>query len=223
MATILITGAGTGLGKELALQYAGQGHSLFLLGRTKQKLDIVKQEIEENGGKGKAVVCDLANRKQIKETVSMITETDSIDWLINNAGIGHFGALADLTDDEIEMMIDTNMRGTIYMTKDLLPHLLGRPSAKVMNIISTAGLRGKVNESVYCASKFAVRGFTESLVKEIEDTPVAVTAIYMGGMNTPFWSQSDHVKDSSRFKSPATVAEMIISQDDGRAEIFIDK
>ncbi|WP_070121068.1 SDR family NAD(P)-dependent oxidoreductase [Bacillus marinisedimentorum] len=223
MANILITGAGTGLGKELALQYAVQGHTLFLLGRTKQKLDTAKQQIEEKGGKAKVVVCDLADRKQVKDTIGMITETDSIDWLINNAGAGHFGALADLTDDEIEKMIDTNMRGTIYMTKDLLPHLLGRPSAKVMNIISTAGLRGKVNESVYCATKFAVRGFTESLVKELEDTPVAVTAVYMGGMDTPFWSESDHVKDPSRLKSPAAVAEMIVSQDDGQAEIFIDK
>lgn len=89
-----------------------------------------------------------------------------------------------------------------------------------MNIISTAGLRGKVNESVYCASKFAIRGFSESLLKELEGR-IKVVAVYMGGMDTPFWNNTDHVKDKSRFKSPREVALKIKELDDGRCEIVI--
>jgi short-subunit dehydrogenase len=90
----------------------------------------------------------------------------------------------------------------------------------VINIISTAGLKGKVNESVYCASKYAVRGFTESLQEELKDK-LDVTAVYMGGMATPFWDQSTHIKDKSRLKSATEVAKYIFKHDDGRRVIEV--
>src|SRR5574342_42597 len=111
-------------------------------------------------------------------------------------------------------MITTNVLGTILMTKAILPHILKSPDGRIMNIISTAGLRGKVNEAVYAASKFAVRGFTESLQKEYEDHSIKINAVYMGGMDTPFWDHTDHVKDTSRFRTPRQVAEIIMEQID---------
>jgi len=108
------------------------------------------------------------------------------------------------------------------MTQEALP-LLQKQGGRILNIISTAGLRGKVNESAYCASKFAQRGFTESLQKEFEDANVDVTGVYMGGMNTPFWDDSDHVDNPDRLKDPQSVAQYIIDHDDGRAEIHIGK
>lgn len=139
-----------------------------------------------------------------------------MDILINNAGVGIFGPIEDMEYKDIDTVIDTNVKGTIYMTKALMPMI----KEKIMNIISTAGLRGKVNESVYCASKFAIRGFSESLLKELEDR-IKVVAVYMGGMDTPFWNNTDHVKDKSRFKSPREVALKIKELDDGRCEIVI--
>jgi len=91
----------------------------------------------------------------------------------------------------------------------------------ILNIISTAGLRGKVNEDVYAASKFAVRGFTESLQKEYEASTIKITAVYMGGMDTPFWTDSDHISDRSRLRSPSEVAKLIIHQLD-EASIIIE-
>ncbi len=84
-------------------------------------------------------------------------------------------------------------------------------------------MRGKKNESIYVASKFAVRGFTESLIKELEETAIKVTAVYMGGMDTPFWKETDHIKDRSRLKSPDEVAKFIMEQNTGQAEMFIDR
>lgn len=98
----------------------------------------------------------------------------------NNAGIGYFGRLQEISPTEISQMIDTNVKGTIYVTKAILPTFLERNARKIMNIISTAGLRGKVLETAYCTSKFAVRGFTESLVKELEPTSISVSGVYMG-------------------------------------------
>ncbi|MGD6873375.1 SDR family NAD(P)-dependent oxidoreductase [Sutcliffiella horikoshii] len=213
MHTILITGAGTGLGKELALSYAKKGSSIIVTGRRLEPLEAVKEEVQSVGAKAFAYQMDISNAEDVKKIVGRITSEHEVDYLLNNAGVGSFGPLTELDSDEIETAIQTNVLGTIFLTKELLPHLLKREDAKIMNIISTAGQKGKVNESVYVASKFAVRGFTESLQKELEGK-VHVIATYMGGMDTPFWDETDHIKDKSRLKSPREVAEMIIAQDD---------
>jgi short-subunit dehydrogenase len=150
-------------------------------------------------------------------------KTTRLDLVINNAGTGCFGPLESYSTGEIQQVLSTNVNGTINVTRCILPYFEQQGSGQVMNIISTAGLRGKKNESVYVASKFAVRGFTESLVKELEGTPIQVTAVYMGGMDTPFWQETDHIKDPSRLKSPNTVAQMIVEQNNGQAELFIDR
>jgi uncharacterized protein len=224
MKQILITGAGSGLGAALAKQYASAGYHILLLGRSIERLQQTKGEVEQLGGKASMLVCDIANAKDVERTVSDIAENyPSLMGVINNAGAGHFGKLENLSISEINEMIDTNVKGTIFLTAKLLPLLRSQNKAKIMNIISTAGLRGKVNESVYVASKFAVRGFTESLVKELENTNIAVTAVYMGGMDTPFWDGSTHIADKSRLKNAETVAEKIIAEDDGKNEIVIDR
>ncbi|WP_339149338.1 MULTISPECIES: SDR family oxidoreductase [unclassified Sutcliffiella] len=212
MQTILITGAGTGLGKELALAYAKQGHTIILTGRRLDLLKSVKEEIHSARGKAFAYQMDISNLKDVKQAVGQITAEHSVDYLVNNAGAGCFGPLTELDYEEIETAIQTNVLGTIFLTKELVPHLLEKEKPKIMNIISTAGQKGKVNESVYVASKYAVRGFTESLQKELKGK-IHVIATYMGGMDTPFWNETDHIKDKSRLKSPRKVAEIIVSKD----------
>lgn len=219
MSYIAITGAGTGLGAAFAKQYAANDHTVYLLGRTEDKLLSVKREIEEQGGVASVVVCDVTDPSSVEEAM---TQMPKLDVLINNAGLGIFGPVQEFTPSDINQMLNTNVKGTIYMTQSALPRLT-ESGGRILNIISTAGLRGKVNESVYCASKFAQRGFTESLQKELENTSVSVTAVYMGGMNTPFWDGSEHVSNPSKLKDPSTVAQIIFDQDDGRQEIKVDQ
>lgn len=209
MKTFIVTGAGSGLGKDLAILLAQKGYHLLLAGRTSEKLTTTKKEIEAEGGKADIVVIDIRNPEEVIRTIEEISQTIELYGLVNNAGVGHFGPFVDIEDRQITDMLDTNVLGTILMTRSVLPHLR---DGQIMNIISTAGLRGKINEVVYAASKFAIRGFTESLQKEYEDSKIKINAIYMGGMDTPFWENSDHVKDSSRFRSPREVAEIIIDQ-----------
>ncbi|WP_308211952.1 SDR family NAD(P)-dependent oxidoreductase [Neobacillus cucumis] len=142
-----------------------------------------------------------------------MNKTEKIDQVINNAGIGYFGPLEEISADKISDMIDTNVKGTIYVTKAILPTFLERNAGKIMNIISTAGLRGKVQETAYCASKFAIRGFTEALVKELENTSISVSGVYMGGMDTPFWDENNFVTDRSRLKSAKDVAREILERE----------
>lgn len=219
MGNIVITGAGTGLGRALAHRYAKENHQVFLLGRTEKNLLVVQNEIQNQGGKAEVLTCDVTERASVIEALRQI---DSVNVIINNAGVGVFGPLTELTSEDIDLALSTNVKGTILMTQLAYPKLK-ESGGRLLNIISTAGLRGKNNESVYCASKFAVRGFTESLHKEWEAEDVSATAVYMGGMNTPFWEETDHVDNPGRLKGPELVADQIFKEDDGREAIYIDK
>ncbi|HCQ88822.1 MULTISPECIES: SDR family NAD(P)-dependent oxidoreductase [unclassified Clostridium] len=220
MKKILITGAGSGLGAELAKCYGEDKNHIILVGRNKEKLAKILNEIIQMGATAEYVTCDISNPKSVEELGKYISENHiTIDYLINNAGVGFFGPLGELTISEMDTMINVNIKGTILVTQKLLPCI----NQKILNIISTAGLRGKANETIYSASKFAVRGFTESLQKELADKDIKITAVYMGGMDTPFWEDSTYVKDISKLKSPSEVAKEIKSKDDGRGEIIIGK
>ncbi|TDL66731.1 SDR family oxidoreductase [Rhodococcus qingshengii] len=221
MKTIIVTGAGSGLGKELALLFSQHGYHVLLTGRTLDKLTAVKTEIEQEGGVADSVVLDLQNETDIFSKIQEISKSHKIVGLVNNAGIGYFGPFVNIPVNEISEMLNTNVLGTILITKAVLPLLQEQGEGLLMNIISTAGLRGKVNEAVYAASKFAVRGFTESLQKEYEKSMIKIKAIYMGGMDTPFWEGSKHITDTSRFRSPKEVAELIMDQFD-QDEIIIE-
>ncbi|WP_243291564.1 SDR family oxidoreductase [Bacillus sp. FJAT-47783] len=222
MSAIIITGAGSGLGRELALQYSNDYDRVILIGRTIESLERTKKDLETLQKSAYIYTLDITDYSAVMEAAKTLNEKFQINYLINNAGYGSFGPLHTLSESDIHKMIDTNVKGTIFMTKAFSPYLEQQPSASILNIISTAGLRGKVNESVYVASKFAVRGFTESLQKEWKGTTIQIKAAYMGGMDTPFWDESDHIKDKNRLRSPKAVAEKIKQLDDGRNEIIIE-
>lgn len=218
--TVAITGAGSGLGKALALEYASYGHQVILLGRRLDALQEVQLEIENRGGTASAYTVDITQSSSVKNLCSeLIRNHKRLDTLINNAGVGAFGPFEDMTESDIDRMIDTNLKGAILMTQGILPILQRR----IINIISTAGQKGKANEAVYCATKFAVRGFTESLQVEWQKNGNGrqATAVYMGGMHTPFWANSTHISEIARLKKPEFVARLIYLQDDGRKAILI--
>jgi len=221
LATILITGAGTGLGNSLAKQYAKMGHSIILAGRRKEPLRAAKETIDQIGGNSILFPCDISNYDDLEKKLAELQKLTKIDWLINNAGIGHFGEFETISKNDIDEMLQINLMGTVYITKLLLPMIKKSQEGRIYNIISTAGLRGKVNEAVYCASKFGLRGFTEALQQEYKGTNIKITGVYMGGMDTPFWTHSNHITDKSRLKSADEVAKKISELDDGRAEIII--
>ncbi|MDQ0159826.1 SDR family NAD(P)-dependent oxidoreductase [Alkalibacillus salilacus] len=218
MKKALITGGGSGLGQALALRYAKQGYSIYLVGRTENKLADTKEQIEKQGGQAETLTADITNWDSVQ---SLAKQVGPIDLLINNAGVGFFNTIENLEKNEIDTMVDVNVNGLIYTTKHLLDHVI-QANGRILNIISTAGLYGKVQESAYCASKFAQRGFTESLQKELADENIAISAVYMGGMNTPFWDDSDYIDDPSVLPSPDDYAKQIVEKDDGRAEIHVE-
>ncbi|OCA82744.1 SDR family NAD(P)-dependent oxidoreductase [Pseudobacillus wudalianchiensis] len=222
MKNCFITGGGSGLGKELALLYSQKGFHIHLASRNMDKLTSAKKEIEASGGQATIYSIDVQKPQAIEELAAAFQkDNQQIDLFINNAGVGIFGPFSSITMEDIETTFAVNVYAPILLTKAFLPLLSS--NSTVINIISTAGLRGKKHESLYCASKFALRGFTESLQKEYENDGPRFVAAYMGGMNTPFWDHSDHVKNPAALPHPKQIAERIAQEAEEQLEIIIER
>lgn len=206
---VVITGAGSGLGASLAKQYDEMGYYICLLGRTEEKLIQVSNSLKN---KSSYYLVDVSIKEEVSQTFNQIKEEiGEIDILINSAGLGVFDLAESLTESAVHAMIDTNLKGTIFSTQEVLPQMKHSNQGTIVNIISTAGLEGKATESVYCASKFGVRGFTESLIVETKTTNIFVCGVYMGGMQTEFWDGIFDEGKTSSFMAPNDVAKTIIA------------
>ncbi|GAA0341634.1 3-ketoacyl-ACP reductase [Bacillus carboniphilus] len=221
MRAVLITGGGTGLGKELAHLFARQSFKVLLCGRKEEPLMEVKAEIEKLGGTADAFTLDVTNYEEMKSTLNQI-RMENLEIIVNNAGIGIFGSFENMPLSQFEDMMRVNYFGPLYLCKMVIPHLLKKNKGIIINIISTAGLHGKANEAGYCASKFALRGLGESLQKEYEGR-LRVVNVFMGGMNTPFWEDSTHVSDPSQLMNPRDIAELIFTQYEHKEEVKIER
>lgn len=179
--TAIITGAGSGIGRALALELNREGCQVVLA-------DIDPGSLEETrsllNGSAQVAVLDVSNRKQVEAFANKILRDTKIDILINNAGVASFGGITKVKYETFEWLMSINFWGAVYMTKSFLPHLLARPQSHLVNVSSAFGLVGIPNQVAYCSSKFALRGFTESLRQECRGTPLAVTLVFPGGIRT---------------------------------------
>jgi 3-oxoacyl-[acyl-carrier protein] reductase len=174
----LITGAGKGIGKAVALALAAEGVNVALLARTENDLKQTAAEAKALGVKAVIVTADVADITSVNDAVAkVLLALGNIDVLINNAGVGVFGKFMELEPEEWERVIKVNLMGVYYATRAVLPGMIARESGDIINISSTAGLRGAATTSAYSASKFAVIGLTESLMQEVRKHNIRVTAL----------------------------------------------
>ncbi|WP_194766003.1 3-ketoacyl-ACP reductase [Tamlana sp. I1] len=172
----IITGGGRGLGKAIALAFAKEGIDVVITGRTERVLKETVSELEAFDVKATYVVFDVGNYEEVKNSIKSVLDTiGNVDILVNNAGIGGFGSFQDMAVSEWTHIIQTNVMGMYYVTKEVLPHLLKQDEGDIINIASTAGLNGNANTSAYSASKFAVIGMSESLMKEVRKDNIRVS------------------------------------------------
>lgn len=207
---VVITGAGSGLGASLAMKYAEMDYHVTLLGRTYSKLRYVADKMTSD--RVSLYTIDVSSAEEVAKVFKEIKEeSGQIDVLVNNAGVGVFDDAEKLTTDVIDQMIDINLKGTIFCTQAVLPEMKDRNDGTIIQVISTAGLEGKTSESVYCASKYGQRGFTESIIKELNDTDIHVLAAYMGGMKTSFWDDMYSKEEIEHLMDPDDVADIILA------------
>jgi 3-oxoacyl-[acyl-carrier protein] reductase len=174
----LITGAGKGIGKAIALALAKEGVNVILLARTQADIDQLATETTALGVKSLAISTDVSDINSVNTAVEKaLAEFKTIDILINNAGIGSFGKFLELEPSTWERIIQVNLMGTYYVTRAVIPNMIERQTGDIINISSTAGLNGNALTSAYSASKFAVMGLTDSLMQEMRKHNIRVTAL----------------------------------------------
>ncbi|SHH34812.1 3-ketoacyl-ACP reductase [Flavobacterium defluvii] len=174
----LITGAGKGIGKAIAIALAKEGVNVILLARTQTDVDQLAVETNKLGVKSLALSADVSDINSVNAAVEKaLTEFKTIDILINNAGIGAFGKFMELEPADWERIIQVNLMGTYYTTRAVIPQMIERQTGDIINISSTAGLNGNAVTSAYSASKFAVLGLTDSLMQEMRKHNIRVTAL----------------------------------------------
>ncbi len=176
--SILLTGAGSGIGRSLAVRLADKGATLALVGRNEGKLVDLAMAIRAEGGSAHAFVFDLARPSGHEKLVNdVVNHLGEIDILVNNAGISGFCEFSRQGREEIGHLVETNIAGPIYLTHAILPHFIRRNSGHIVNVGSTFGSVGFGCFSVYSATKFALRGFSEALRRELDHTAIRVTYV----------------------------------------------
>lgn len=174
----LITGGSRGLGKATAIAFAKEGINVAITGRNEQKLQEVVNELKTFGVHAIYEVFDIANENEVKTGISnIISKFDTIDILVNNAGIAAFGSFLEMETEKWLSIINTNVFGMYYATKAVLPFMINQNEGDIFNVSSTAGLTGNPGTSAYSASKFAVIGLSESLMKEVRKNNIRVTTL----------------------------------------------
>ncbi len=205
MKTVLITGASDGIGKSLAIKLANEGHNLILCGRDEGKLNAVANMCDTQT---QVLVFDLNSADQRKEAVSKIKD---LDILINNAGVWHkVGGLETLDDETVEQVINTNLTSQILLTKALLPLIKDKAGASIINVISKSGVTAQEGQSVYTASKWGMRGFTDVLRNDTKQSAVRVGAVYQSGTNTNMFKKAGDDFSTESFTEPDDLADVIV-------------
>lgn len=174
----LITGGGRGLGKAVAIALANEGVNVGITGRNEESLKNTVAELEKLGVKAAYSVFDVEEMAQVEQGVASIaSQLGGIDILINNAGVGDFGSFEDMPVETWEKVMKVNLFGVYYVTKATLPYLKQNKEGDIVNVASTAGLKGGPNMSAYSASKAAVIALSQSLMAELRKFNIRVITL----------------------------------------------
>ena len=184
----LVTGASSGIGEAVARLFAEEGYRVSMGARRLERLQAVAQDIESAGGQSITIQSDLTIFEDIQRLISeTLDQFGRIDVLLNNAGFGRIKWLEELDPiEDIQAQIQINLITTILVAREVLPHMIQRREGHIINMSSRGGLVASPTYTVYSASKFGVRGFTEALRREVGVYGVHVSGIYPGAVNTEF-------------------------------------
>lgn len=211
--TALVTGGGRGLGKAVALALAAEGVNVAITGRNENNLKSVVAEIESKGVKSSYSVFDVTDKKQVFTSLEKLqNDFGKFDILINNAGIAAFGGILEMDDEQWEDIVKTNLFGPYYVVKAVVPGMVEKKSGDVVNISSTAGLKGNALTSAYSASKFGLIGMSESMMLELRKQNIRVTTLTPSTISTDMAKTDLKITDGNPEKvlQPEDFAELVV-------------
>ena len=200
----VVTGAGRGIGRAIALKLAEVGADIVCVSRTEANSQKVTDEVAALGRKSWAVAVDVGDTMAVESVVVKILEdTGGVNILVNNAGVTRDGLLMRMSEEDWDTVLDTNLKGAFTMTKAFTRPLRKAENARIINIASVVGLTGNAGQANYAASKAGLIGFTKSCAKELAKSGVTVNAIAPGFIATDMTDElSDKVKDAIKANIP---------------------
>lgn len=210
---VVITGASSGIGKELAFQFAAKGAKVVLAARNSAALNESAAKIEQDGGVALAIATDVTKRAEVDYLVSQtVKKFGRIDIFINNAGVTHRSVpAAELREEEVKTVMDTNFTSGLYSLWAVVPHMEKSGGGQLVFVSSVVGKRGIPRNAIYCASKFALQGFTESIRLELKRKNIRVINVCPPGVNTPFYENNQRGDKRTFFLQPVQkIARLIV-------------
>src|SRR5438067_11103443 len=210
----VVTGAGRGIGRAIATELGNLGARVVLAARSRMELEETAQLI---GATASVIPTDVRKQDELRRLFEHTASAlGPVDILVNAAGLGIFGPVTDFKDEDFETLIQTNLRGIFYACRFVLPSMIARKKGYIINIASIAGKVGSANRAVYCASKFGVVGFTESVAEEVRQYSIRASVICPGSTDTRFSGETRTSKVRERMLRPEDVAHavrMIVTQE----------
>lgn len=220
----IVTGAGRGIGRSIALALARNGARVSLAARSEAELEAVQVEIEALGIEAASFPTDIGREA---EAVSLVRNTvehfGRLDILVNNAGIGIFGPLEETTTEQWDRLMAVNARGPFLLCREAIPYLRQHEQAFIINITSVVGVKGYANQAAYSASKHAVMGMTKALAREVQKDGIRVHAVCPGGVDTQMAGQARPDLDRSVLIQPDEIAEVVLFLVTRRGNAVIDQ
>lgn len=220
----LVTGAGRGIGRSIALALAGEGARVALVARTKAQLHAVQAEIEAQGGQALSLPADVSDEAAVQALVrATVQKFGRLDIVVNNAAIGVFGPLAKTRADDWDRVMAVNVRGPFLLCREAIPYLKQQPRSFIINMNSVVGVKGYVNQALYGASKHALLGLTKVLAKEVQADGIRVHAICPGGVDTEFIGDARPDLDRSLLMQADEIADAVLFLVTRRGNAVIDE
>ncbi len=209
---VLLTGASSGIGWAIAKRCAAEGATVFLTARRKERLEQLAAEINRAGGTAAYYQADLADSAQVDALFAVAHETlGMMDVLINNAGFGKFQPFAEMDFRIARQMFEVNFFAAAYLTQKVLRLMLDKQRGDIVNIISLAGKNPIANLAMYAATKYAMRGFFDSLYREVRQYNIRVINLYPGTVATEFFQISGYpAPDAARVLQPEDIANAVV-------------
>ena len=206
----VITGASTGIGEQISLKLSNSNFHVILISRNKDKLLKVQQKITASGNQCQIIAIDISKPDLISHIKNQIKYPENVEVLVNNAGVGFFNKFEDITIEDWEQQINTNLRGAFLMTQFFVPYMKNKKSGKILFVNSVAGLSPYSFASAYVASKYGLTGLSSSLREELREDNIKVISIHPGAVNTPLWDNSESNFPRDEMLSSKDVSNMIV-------------